>query len=947
MVHAPLDAVVRQARRLTLPLGGQGRPDVDLLHDFLAGNDQPAFESIVHRHGPMVLGVCRRVLGNAADADDAFQATFLVLAQQAGSIRKQGSLTSWLYGVAYRMATNARKTSARRRKHEQRAAVTSTAKAPESPTADWHAVLDEEVRALPVVYREAFVLCCLEQVTGAEAARRLGTKEGTVCSRLARARKLLRERLERRGVSLSALLTAAALAVPVAVPGRLVAATAQAAAHVAAGGALTGGVVSAGVLALINGAGRKVTSAIAGVGLLAFLTAAFAVASMPTTPVPAGQPPAPEQKAPAAREERIEVNGTVLDAKGKPVQGAKLLVWSKGVGSRANMPVRARTAADGTFRFSLWEEEVFQGAQVIADGRAGVDWKAVGNAKQGRDLTLRLRPDDVPLTGRILDLEGRPVAGVRLEILSVGQTEGDVAKWIDAFVRIWKQGSWVGWSGLTSVPAEALGLKAPVTDKEGRFRLEGVGRDRVVTLLTRGETVEALQFQAVAQPGPKAGWKPGWLGLYPAGGEVVVGPTKPIVGTIRDRKTGQPAPGVTVACVTQRGKAMEASTDENGRFRIVGAPKQKSYTISLGGKPGYPYLDYTRFDVPDTEGLVPLQVDLTVERGVEITGRVLAKDGRKPVRGRVSYLDLPSNPHVKDFSTLKGFRHLVSDWGRIEADGSFRVVGIPGRGVLVVVAEDKLCFAQVDPYREFVVKHKVEGMREAHAVIPVDAPADRPEPKVVGDILLEPALEVTGRVLDPDGKPLSGAAVAGLRDPSGLVDSLPASDTESGSVKILKGATFTARCRNPGEKTALMFYHPEKKLARIVSPEAAPGKVLDVKLERCGTLTGRLVDDKGRPLAGMSVYLQTQTSIEALEKRGLPVYDLSTGFYRVIHRKLKTDAEGKFRAEGLIPGWPYHLFAVEAGGDGIFHLIKHLELKSGEARDLGDLKRNLFPNDAK
>src|SRR5262249_45988937 len=107
MVHAPLDAVVRQARRLTLPLGGQGRPDVELLHDFLAGNDQPAFEAIVRRHGPMVLGVCRRVLGNAADADDAFQATFLVLAQQAGSIRKQGSLASWLYGVAYRMATNA------------------------------------------------------------------------------------------------------------------------------------------------------------------------------------------------------------------------------------------------------------------------------------------------------------------------------------------------------------------------------------------------------------------------------------------------------------------------------------------------------------------------------------------------------------------------------------------------------------------------------------------------------------------------------------------------------------------------------------------------------------------------------------------------------------------------------------------------------------------------
>jgi protocatechuate 3,4-dioxygenase beta subunit len=669
---------------------------------------------------------------------------------------------------------------------------------------------------------------------------------------------------------------------------------------------------------------------------------------MPTTPVPAGQPPAAAQKAPAEREERIEVNGTVLNAEGKPVQGAKVLVWTKGVGSRANMPVRARTAADGTFRFSLWEEEVFQGAQVIADGRAGVDWKAVGNAKQGRDLTLLLRPDDTPLTGRILDLEGRPVAGVHLEILSVGQTEGDVGKWIDAFVRIWKQGSWAGWSGLTSVPAEALGLKAPVTDKEGRFRLDGVGRDRVVTLLTRGEKVEALQFQAVARPGPKAGWKPGYLGLSPAGGEVVVGPTKPIVGTVRERRTGKPAAGVIVACITQKTRDLEAITDEHGRYRIVGAPKLDSYTLSVAGKKGHPYLDHTVFDVPGTPGLVPLEVDLTVERGVEITGRVLSRDGRTPVRARVSYHDLPDNPHVKEFATLKGFKHLVSDWGRVGPDGRFCVVGIPGRGLLIVNAEDRRRFAQVDTWKEMSSKLNINPVREANAVVVINAKASG-GPVDIGDILLEPAVELTGTVLDPDGKPLAGVIAAGLRDRSALVAEPVKGRDDLKQVQVLKAATFTARARGKGDATALVFYHPTKNLTCIYRPGQNDTRSVQVRLQPCGTVTGRVVDDRGAPLAGYKVHVQCRMWDESVEKLDLPKHELNeTGLSRLLQQQRTTDEKGQFRVEGLFPGLPYELFVLEPGGERGFYHAKTLDFASGKVRDLGDLKRNLFPHkDAK
>src|SRR5262245_4106501 len=347
MTQAPLDVVVRQARRLTQPHATHLRADGDLLLDFLAANDQPAFEAIVRRHGSMVLGLCRRVLGNAEDAEDAFQATFLVLARQAGTIRKRGSLASWLYGVAYRMANNARKTAARRRQHERRAAVPPSVAAPDSSPVEWQAILDEEVEGLPEVYREAFVLCCLEQNTSAEAARRLGCKEGTVCSRLARARKLLRERLARRGVSLSAVLTATALGgstAGAAVPAKLLAGTVQVAAHLAAGGALTRDLVSAGVLALVNGSGRKATVVLLGAALLLAVGATIAAP---------GKPSRVSNQAlralPPPREESVEVTGVVLDANGKPAEGAKLLVWTKRAGSRANLPTRARTNAEGKF----------------------------------------------------------------------------------------------------------------------------------------------------------------------------------------------------------------------------------------------------------------------------------------------------------------------------------------------------------------------------------------------------------------------------------------------------------------------------------------------------------------------------------------------------------------------------------------------------------------------
>src|SRR5687767_8888778 len=206
---------------LRVVLGTPDVPDADLLARFVASRDEDAFAEIVRRHGPMVLAACRRVTGRPHDADDAFQAAFLVLARRAAHISRPELLANWLYGVACRTALEAR--AARRRSEER---VVQTAPEPAAPTppddtAELRKVIDEELAKLPDKYRSAVVLCDLEGLPRAAAAAQLGISEGTLSSRLAHARKVLAERLSRRGVTAGSAAVTAALgrdAMAVAVP---------------------------------------------------------------------------------------------------------------------------------------------------------------------------------------------------------------------------------------------------------------------------------------------------------------------------------------------------------------------------------------------------------------------------------------------------------------------------------------------------------------------------------------------------------------------------------------------------------------------------------------------------------------------------------------------------------------------------------------------------------
>jgi RNA polymerase sigma factor (sigma-70 family) len=221
-----------------LQQGGVGLTDGQLLGRFVATRDEAAFAALVRRHGPMVLAVCRRVLRDFHLAEDAFQATFLVLARKASSVAVGHSLGGWLHGVAYHTALRAGAALGRRRSRERPMSDVPHPAVLPPEAHDWLPLLDQELSHLPEKYRAAIVLCDLEGRSRREASRQVGISEGTLSSRLARGRALLAKRLTRCGVALSGGALAVALAqgaASAALPAALVSSTAKVAALVTAG----------------------------------------------------------------------------------------------------------------------------------------------------------------------------------------------------------------------------------------------------------------------------------------------------------------------------------------------------------------------------------------------------------------------------------------------------------------------------------------------------------------------------------------------------------------------------------------------------------------------------------------------------------------------------------------------------------------------------------------
>lgn len=287
-----LHGVLDQVRRVAAVQTSRGLADGELLERFVGAKDEAAFTVLVQRHGPLVLGVCRRALGNAHDAEDACQATFLLLARKAASIRKAASLSSWLHRVASSVAANMKREQARRCRRERQVQPVMA----QDPAADvsWREVqtaLDEDLQRLPERYRAPLILCYLDRQTRDEAAEQLRLTPAALHGRLERGRKLLCERLTRRGMALSGTLLAAAVGEGVsqaALSPSVILSLTKAATLVASGKPSAVTTVPAHVLSLTREALRTLLLAKLNMGAATVLCAGLSLAAVGAMLMPTG-----------------------------------------------------------------------------------------------------------------------------------------------------------------------------------------------------------------------------------------------------------------------------------------------------------------------------------------------------------------------------------------------------------------------------------------------------------------------------------------------------------------------------------------------------------------------------------------------------------------------------------------------------------------------------------
>ncbi len=365
MAIGPDNGILRQIHDLFDYGTAAGLSDQELLERFASHRDESAFAALVERHGAMVHRACRGILRDEHEAQDAFQAAFLLLGRRAGRLWVRGSLGPWLHAVAWRVATDARRAGLCRRKHEQRAAVLERARsANRAPfDADLAPILHEEIGRLPAVYRTAVVVCDLEGRTHEEASRLLGWPVGTVKSRQARARERLRNRLTRRGLAPSAGLVGAAMAneaATAALPYSLTESTARAAAEFVSSGSGSGtvaGTVSSPVIAKV----RRLEAMIYATSLKSAAAALLAVIVLSAGVglligrVPAAPPPSDPPQAKGMPIAHVDGDGDPLPAGAVALLGRRRLSHGVQVSAVAYHPKGTLVASAGGGLVKLWD----------------------------------------------------------------------------------------------------------------------------------------------------------------------------------------------------------------------------------------------------------------------------------------------------------------------------------------------------------------------------------------------------------------------------------------------------------------------------------------------------------------------------------------------------------------------------------------------------------------
>ena len=999
MAIETLGAALRQIKHLFADGVVTGLSDAQLLERFHTQSDAGAFEALVGRHGPMVLSVCRGILRHPHDAEDAFQATFLVLVRKGGGIRGRDALAGWLYQVAHRVAIQANIAAARRRTIERQVAQMAVATGTNGPAASDELLrtLHDEISRLPEKYRLPVIYCDLRGMTQAQAAGQLHWSERTIHHRLAEGRARLKRRLARRGLapdgaSLAVVfLREAQAAVPAAWSEATVRAALATVNH-----SITVGVVSAAANQLAQEVFKVMlfqklrlgSATLVAAGLIAWGASAALVSKGQENPKAATASAAPAVRRTAEtavsqqKPESAETGGTagvrgrVLDPDGKPVSGAGIYVrhhseaqWTMidPMAPRQKGHVTA-TDAEGRFHFEIDKassEDSSDGgpgwhkAQIAATAPGfAAAWVEAGDLASGAEATLHLVRDDVPIQGRVLDSQGRPVAGVVVRTQLIWQVkdsvdldamlasgeidENQMARMYGLYQRTatWQADPAPLWPG---------GRNATTSGADGRFEVPGVGRNRIARLEFHGGGVADGTLDVMARPAKtptKArsatqsdmamfGKEGAFKGRYPQGTQLVgatfdfiASPAKAITGVVRLKGSGKPVEGAVVwGADPGTHTYVTGRTDAAGRFRIDGLPKSQFYELRFSPRPGIdPFLGHAAI-VDDTEGQKPIEVAIEVPLGVIVTGRLIDKaTGQVVPPAYVTFIKAPDN--IGTGSAALGFSRL--------AGSAFGLTVPPGHAMVAATAAVS---TSNDPFVCARLKKADRGkgiggfgdaenrtfpLNGSHTYQYLNIPPGTESLAV--DFELTRGETRKGNLLGPTGKPVTGARTYGQ-------------NIRWGIVRTLDADSFNVYGLEPGHPRLLLFAHKDLHLVGSVvlkDDDLTSEAPLLVHMERAGSVKGRLVDQDGQPCSGATLQATT-FDIDGSNLPGGP-----HGLWPD-NENFKADADGRFQVDGLKRDAKTTVYVTIAGArmnvrSSTGDVLKNLSAQPGQVRDLGDVK---------
>jgi RNA polymerase sigma factor (sigma-70 family) len=964
MARFATSSVVRQLETLFERGSVAGLSDRQLLEGYTAGGRDPvgeaAFAALVVRHGPMVLGVCRQLLGDAHHAEDAFQAVFLILARKARSIRDPDLLGNWLYGVANRTARCARRQFTRRRRREERVAMKGRSAgsgagscAPVEPTvppADRPVIdleqaeaIHDEVNRLPRAFRLPVVLCCFEGLSLDEAARRLRCPAGTLHSRLARAREKLRIRLERRGFVLPAALLTAALApgyVSASISPLLCDSITRSAIQFAVQKAATNGAISAQVATLAQEVSR--TMLLHKIRLTAtslLLLAAIATGAGKLTQLlamndePLKTPAAQEARlatgsdrpaqAPIPGPGRMFVTGVVLDPTGKPVARVPVDIIGQPraprVATREQVDARVligsgETDADGRFRLDAARTTADGFYEVFALAAAagfGLGWVPLNADAKEPAAEIRLRPEQV-IRGKLIDVQGQPAAGVELQVWKVG--------------RPTNTGTFDGVSMAGNPPPDGLRdwPSNVVTDDQGRFELTGIGRDVTVGFHVRDRRFASAGFDVRTddRDGPKTVME----ALRPA---VIV------EGRVLAADTGLPIPQALVEVgLTRGGAEARHRTDNQGRF-TANVQLASNYRIKAISSEDQPYLS-ARLEFAWTKGAVKKEIDVKVPRGVVIHGKVVEGGaGRALPEASVQYI--PMGDRGNGAMASGSDTTVVS-----KKDGSYQITVRPGKGHLFVFGPTSDYILESIGGRTIYDGQPGGARHYAHGIIPFEVKAgDQPHEITAA---LRPGKTIKGCVVGPNDETVEHAMIISMLkiSHSHLV-------WRGDFTLDVRDGLFELHGVDPEKPTRVSFLHADHQWGATVEISAnQAGEEVMVRLQPCGLAKARFVGPDGKPVAKVFPWF------EILGTQGPPEWDRRKESQSMlaadaaympnvdrIHywKSPLTDFEGRITLPALIPGAWYRIsdYSTVNDRDKGVQMRKDFTVGPGETLDLGDI----------